>query len=182
MSVSAALAIAGCGDDDDETHPAARGATHSSAGGSRTVERQRDRVRAQPRPTRPCKPGTVSFKVTNDGSVDHNLEVEGPSGEQELEQDLGPGESGTLTVDLSKPGNYEFYCPVDDHRDLRHGGRDHGRGRRRRGRPTRRSGRGRASSAATVVAGAVRRRRRTVTKRAMVRSRPASARSRRWSD
>ncbi len=64
------------------------------------------------------QPGTVSFEVTNDGGVAHNLEVEGPKGEEELEQDLGPGESGTLTVDLSKPGNYEFYCPVGDHRDL----------------------------------------------------------------
>ena len=51
------------------------------------------------------QPGTVSFKVTNDGSVDHNLEVEGPQGEQELEQDLAPGQSGTLTVDLSQPGS-----------------------------------------------------------------------------
>ena len=53
------------------------------------------------------QPGTVSFKVTNDGGVDHNLEVEGPNGEVELEQDIAPGESGTLTVDLSKPGAYE---------------------------------------------------------------------------
>ncbi len=64
------------------------------------------------------QPGTVSFKVTNDGGVAHNLEVEGPKGEEELEQDLGPGESGTLTVDLSQPGSYEMYCPVGNHRDL----------------------------------------------------------------
>jgi uncharacterized cupredoxin-like copper-binding protein len=70
-------------------------------------------------PSNPAvQPGTATFKIANDGSVDHSLEVEGPEGEQELEQDLAPGESGTLTVDLSKPGTYEFYCPVDGHRDL----------------------------------------------------------------
>ena len=61
------------------------------------------------------------------GGVAHNLEVEGPKGEVELQQDIGPGESDTLTVDLSQPGSYEMYCPVGNHRDLRHGGRDHSR-------------------------------------------------------
>ena len=78
--------------------------------------------------------GTVTFKATNDGSVDHNLEVEGPEGEQELEQDLAPGQSGTLTVDLSKPGKYEFYCPVGGHRDLGMEGEITVAGRRRHGR------------------------------------------------
>jgi uncharacterized cupredoxin-like copper-binding protein len=64
------------------------------------------------------KAGEVTFVLKNDGQIDHNIEVEGPSGEAELEQDLGPGESGELTVDLSEPGTYEFYCPVDDHKDL----------------------------------------------------------------
>ena len=31
--------------------------------------------------------------------------------------DLSPGQSGVLTVDLSKPGTYEFYCPVGNHRE-----------------------------------------------------------------
>ncbi len=28
-----------------------------------------------------------------------------------------PGSSGTLTVDL-KPGTYEFYCPVANHKEM----------------------------------------------------------------
>jgi uncharacterized cupredoxin-like copper-binding protein len=108
----AGLAIAGCGGDDNETTPAA-GA--QSAGGQ-TVNVSETEYKLDPSdPT--VQPGTVSFKATNDGNVDHNLEVEGPQGEQELEQDLAPGESGTLTVDLSKPGKYEFYCPIDGHRE-----------------------------------------------------------------
>jgi uncharacterized cupredoxin-like copper-binding protein len=56
--------------------------------------------------------------LKNDGQTTHSIEVEGPNGEAELEQDLAPGESGELKVDLSEPGTYEFYCPVDDHKGL----------------------------------------------------------------
>ena len=47
----------------------------------------------------------------------HALEVEGPSGEVETE-DLQPGDSADLDVDLSEPGEYEIYCPVDDHKGM----------------------------------------------------------------
>jgi uncharacterized cupredoxin-like copper-binding protein len=111
----AAMAITGCGGDDNETTPAG-GATAPSPG-AQTVNVSETEYKLDPSdPT--VQAGTVSFKATNDGSVDHNLEVEGPEGEQELEQNIAPGESGTLTVDLSKPGKYEFYCPVDGHRGL----------------------------------------------------------------
>jgi uncharacterized cupredoxin-like copper-binding protein len=62
--------------------------------------------------------GTVNFAVSNDGGVTHSLEVEGPGGESELEKPLEPGQSATLTVDLSKPGSYEFYCPVGNHKEM----------------------------------------------------------------
>ncbi len=111
----AALAIAGCGGDDNETSSPAAEASPSAGG--QTVNVSETEYKLDPSdPT--VQAGTVTFKATNDGSVDHNLEVEGPQGEQELEQDLAPGQSGTLTVDLSKPGKYEFYCPVDGHRAL----------------------------------------------------------------
>lgn len=114
LSVTVVALLAGCGDDNDETTSAGGAATQSAGG--QTVDISETDYKLDPSdPT--VRAGTVSFKVTNDGAVDHNLEVEGPEGEQELEQDLAPGESGTLTVDLSKPGNYEFYCPVGDHRD-----------------------------------------------------------------
>jgi uncharacterized cupredoxin-like copper-binding protein len=109
----AAFATAGCGGGDDETTPAADTGTPSAGG--QTVNVSETEYTLDPSdPT--VQAGTVSFKATNDGSVDHNLEVEGPEGEVELEQNIAPGESGTLTVDLSKPGRYEFYCPVGDHR------------------------------------------------------------------
>jgi len=62
--------------------------------------------------------GTVTFTVTNAGSIPHALEVEG----QGIEQETGviqPGASATLTLTL-KAGTYEVYCPVgnDSHKKL----------------------------------------------------------------
>lgn len=117
------LVIAGCGGDEDASSTTA--ATTGTSGdtgtqgaeGSSTVNVSETDFKLDPAdPT--VKAGTVSFKVTNDGQVTHNLEVEGPNGEEELPSDLAPGDSGTLTVDLSKPGTYEFYCPVDNHKQM----------------------------------------------------------------
>jgi uncharacterized cupredoxin-like copper-binding protein len=109
-----ALAIAGCGGDDNETTSTTAASGTSTAGGQTVNISETEYQLDAPDPS--VKSGTVSFEATNDGNVDHSLEVEGPNGEQELEQDLAPGQSGTLTVDLSQPGKYEFYCPIDDHR------------------------------------------------------------------
>jgi uncharacterized cupredoxin-like copper-binding protein len=110
-----ALAIAGCGGDDNETTATTAASGTPSAGGQ-TVNVSETEYQLDPSDPS-VKAGTVSFKATNDGSIDHSLEVEGPNGEQELEQDLAPGQSGTLTVDLSQAGKYEFYCPIDAHRE-----------------------------------------------------------------
>jgi uncharacterized cupredoxin-like copper-binding protein len=59
--------------------------------------------------------GSVTFAVTNDGTITHSFEVEGNGIEQSLRNPLAPGETGMLTVDLT-PGTYEVYCPIDDHR------------------------------------------------------------------
>jgi uncharacterized cupredoxin-like copper-binding protein len=109
-----ALGIAGCGGDDNET--TATTTTGAASGGGQTVNISETEYKLDPSdPT--VQAGTVSFKATNDGSITHSLEVEGPNGEQKLQPDLAPGQSGTLTVDLSQPGKYEFYCPIDSHRE-----------------------------------------------------------------
>ena len=51
-----------------------------------------------------------------DGTIEHNFEVEGQGIEEELPENLAPGATGTLTVDLA-PGTYEVYCPVGNHED-----------------------------------------------------------------
>ena len=60
------------------------------------------------------KPGVVEFVVTNDGEIDHSLEVEGPTGEVETPV-IAPGDSATLEADLSEPGEFTWYCPIGTH-------------------------------------------------------------------
>src|SRR5689334_24879125 len=62
--------------------------------------------------------GTVTFAITNSGSIPHGFEVEGGGIEKEIET-IQPGASDTLTLTL-KPGTYEVYCPVgeDSHKKL----------------------------------------------------------------
>jgi plastocyanin len=62
--------------------------------------------------------GTVTFTITNGGSIPHAFEVQGHGVEQETAL-IQPGATATLTVTL-RPGAYEVYCPVgnDSHKKL----------------------------------------------------------------
>ena len=107
--ILAVLVPAGCGSDDES----AGGTT--SAGAAESVELTATEYSFDPADVSVDAAGEVTFNVTNDGEVTHALEVEGNGIEEETES-IAPGESGTLTVDL-EPGEYEFYCPIDGHRD-----------------------------------------------------------------
>jgi len=109
--LAGAVAIAGCGGDDDSA-PAA-----SSGGGGQTVKLSATEFKFTPSDPSVDKAGKVTFDVSNDGSVDHALEVEGPNGEVETEP-IAAGQSAKLTVDLSKPGKYEMYCPIGNHKEM----------------------------------------------------------------
>jgi len=57
--------------------------------------------------------GTVTFQVENVGTVEHDFLIEGlDKGTQQLR----PGQSATLTVDL-KPGSYNVFCNVAGHKE-----------------------------------------------------------------
>jgi plastocyanin len=61
------------------------------------------------------KTGTYEFRVTNNGTIAHALEIEG-NGVEEKTGDIQPGAGGTLRVTIAKDGSYELYCPIDGHR------------------------------------------------------------------
>ena len=61
-----------------------------------------------------AKPGKVTITMDNPSDVPHAVEVEGQGVEEETKT-LTNG-TADVTVDL-KPGKYEFYCPVDGHRE-----------------------------------------------------------------
>ena len=106
----AVLAPAGCGSDDGDE---AAGTT--AAAGEQSVDLTATEFRFDPADVSLDTAGTVTFTVSNDGQEEHALEVEGNGIEEETET-IAPGDSGTLTVEL-EPGEYEFYCPIDGHRD-----------------------------------------------------------------
>jgi uncharacterized cupredoxin-like copper-binding protein len=117
----ASLLLAACGDDDDEdngeeTAASTPAATTGGGAGGKVDISETDFKLNPSDPT--VGAGQVTFNVSNDGQTTHSLEVEGPNGEQELEPELEPGQSGTMTVDLSTPGTYEMYCPVDGHKEM----------------------------------------------------------------
>ncbi len=60
--------------------------------------------------------GPVVFHVMNEGSAEHNFEVERGEMEMEFERPLAPGTVNAMRVDL-EPGTYEIYCPVGDHEE-----------------------------------------------------------------
>lgn len=59
--------------------------------------------------------GRTVFRVTNEGSAEHNFEVEGQGTEHVFPQNLQPGETQMMEVDLQE-GSYVVYCPVANHR------------------------------------------------------------------
>lgn len=64
----------------------------------------------------PIKPGITVFEVTNEGKMEHSFVIEGIDVMQRLEENLKPGETRSISVEL-KPSGYNVYCPVDDHKN-----------------------------------------------------------------
>jgi uncharacterized cupredoxin-like copper-binding protein len=63
-----------------------------------------------------AKSGQATFKLTNAGGAPHALEIDG-NGIEKSSQVIEGGQSTELKVDL-KPGKYEIYCPVGNHRQM----------------------------------------------------------------
>ena len=100
------VALAGCGSSDSSS---------SSSGGSEPIKVSLTEFAFNPSQISLEKPGTYTFHAVNDGQFPHALEIEGQGVEEETE-DIEPGESADLKVELSATGDYEIYCPVDGHR------------------------------------------------------------------
>jgi plastocyanin len=114
---SLALIAAGCGGDDETstttpTTPSTTGATGSSgeagaSGGGTAV----GMTEFSFDPNDITVKSGDTLQVSNDGATVHNLTVEG---EDVATDDIEPGSSEDLTVDLA-PGDYKFECTIADH-------------------------------------------------------------------
>lgn len=117
---AAALALGACGGDDEKgpgTAASTQTATTETAEkAAETVGLEESEFKIVPKTVTVEKTGKVTFEVKNVGSTVHALEVEGPEGEAETEE-IQPGATAKLTVNLSKAGTYEMYCPVGNHKE-----------------------------------------------------------------
>ncbi len=104
-----AFGLAACGGDDED------GAAEPSGTPLETIQISETDFKLEPATVDVDEAGLYTFRVVNDGQATHALEIEG-SGIEEETDDLGPGESAELTVEL-EAGEYELYCPVGDHKD-----------------------------------------------------------------
>jgi plastocyanin len=126
LAATAAFALAGCGSDDEPAAtpapaatdtPAAAAETATAAGGASTALK----IAADPggakkftESTLTADAGTVTVDFANQSQLPHAVEIEGNGVEAKTEVVTGE-DAPPLNVDL-KPGEYEFYCPVGDHR------------------------------------------------------------------
>ena len=120
-----ALTAAGCGGDDNSGSGGSSGGTGTSSNDSSSGGGSPLTVTADPggaiswdKSTLSAKAGKVTLKIVNQSSTPHAIEVEGNGVEEETKTVTGGDAS--VTVDL-KPGKYEYYCPVDNHKQTMKG-------------------------------------------------------------
>jgi plastocyanin len=104
---------AGCGGDDDDEETAA---TEEAAGGGQTVSMSE--FEFDPNDLTASQGDTITAE--NAGQIVHNLTIvegndpENPGSELATTEDVQPGDSGEVTVDVDA-GNYSIICTVPGH-------------------------------------------------------------------
>lgn len=111
--IAVPFGLVACGDDEEEATTAASESTESSGAGA-TIEISETEYALEPSEASAAA-GQVTFTVTNDGEIPHNLEVEG-DGVEEVTETIEAGGSDELTLEL-EPGTYEIYCSIADHQE-----------------------------------------------------------------
>jgi plastocyanin len=122
-----AIPIAGCGGDDDDN---GGGSSSSSGGGTKTEASgggggggggQTLKISADPggalkfdKSSLTTKAGKVTIVMDNPSSLPHAIEVEGKG--MEIKGDTVTKGGVSKATGTLKAGTYEFYCPVDGHK------------------------------------------------------------------
>lgn len=125
--VACLMLAPGCGDDsNDESGGGSSGGGGGAYGGKKdsggASASNQLKLTADPggalkfdKTTLESKPGKATVVLDNPSSVPHAIEVEG-EGLEEEGKTVGKGGVSKVTVDL-KAGEYEYYCPVGNHKD-----------------------------------------------------------------
>lgn len=125
-----AIPVAGCGGDDNEDSGSSGGgastgmstkAEDTGGGSSGGGAAQTLRIAADPggalkfdKDSLEAKAGKVTIVMDNPSSLPHAVEIEG-NGVEAAGETVNKGGVSKATAEV-KPGEYEFYCPVDGHK------------------------------------------------------------------
>ena len=121
-----AIPVAGCGGDDDDSGGSSGNSGGTTANTNTTAQsgpagRQVINVAADPsgapkfnKGSLSAKSGKLTIVMDNPSDVPHAVEVEG-NGIEIKGQTVTKGGVSKASGDLG-PGSYEFYCPVDSHK------------------------------------------------------------------
>ena len=105
---------AGSGSGSGSSSSSSSSSSNPSSGGGQTIKLAADPNKiAFDKKTLSAKAGQVTIDFSNPSAIPHAVEVEGHGVEKET-QTFTNGKK-TLALNL-KPGKYEFYCPVDGHK------------------------------------------------------------------
>lgn len=118
------VVAAGCGGDDDDSSSGGGGdggAYGGSGGGSAGGGGKKLKLSADPsgalrfdKTSLSAPAGKVTIVMDNPSELPHAIEIEGKGVEEEGET-VGKGGVSRASAEL-EPGKYEFYCPVDSHK------------------------------------------------------------------
>src|SRR4051812_23088250 len=100
---------AGCGGTSSDN------AASSAPSGGRTLNVVEKEFSISPGTLTISKPGTYTINGVNRGQASHAIAIDG-QGVDETGPTVGPGSTSSITVKITKPGDYELYCPVGSHR------------------------------------------------------------------
>jgi plastocyanin len=106
LACALATAASGCGDDQPTTQTA--------VGGLMTMFEHDFYFDPQ---TVHAKPGRLTLQIVNRGRIPHNFRIEKASREVGRTSALKPGQSGRVTVRLTR-GDYHYFCSVGNHEEL----------------------------------------------------------------
>ena len=117
-----AIPIAGCGGDDDDGSSGGGASTSTSSGGGASGgAAQTLKIAAEPsgalkfdKSSLTAKAGKLTIVMDNPSDLPHAVEIEG-NGVEAKGETVTKGGVSKASADV-KAGEYEFYCPVDGHK------------------------------------------------------------------
>ena len=118
LIIAVSIPLAACGGDDDESDSGGGGGGgEASGGGGQTLKIAADPGGALKfdKSSLTAKAGKVTIVMDNPSDLPHAVEIEG-DGVEVAGDTVMKGGVSKASADLES-GEYEFYCPVDDHKD-----------------------------------------------------------------